>query len=693
MGIAWFAMENNKSKGLGFMSLTRLFTDNIGIFKLAGTSSVLLSLFACGSSTPDNQSEIDRGKTLFTEKGCLACHASGDTNGGFSSLAAHQIYDETQLGYYLDDSMPRGNPGNCSGQCATDIAAYMASYHDFPSDPNQGSGVPVGEPFVCDQGTSFGYRALRPLTRDQYQRTVEDQLGVNFDVKATLPPDDVSGSFFNNNNISILSGSYTSYVQTAEEIADWSVNNQNLRPLSNSCNNFNQQCVDDLIDNGMAKLFRRELTNEEKNTYREIANGSQTEGDIREGVKLALGVMLSSPQFIYRHEIGESNSALGNGAYELDDYEMATFLSYSFAGTAPDDTLLNAAKNGQLSTSSQIQSQAKRLLGSSAAEDLLGELVHLWLGTDVLEKFSKDSNVIQNYEQMIPNLKQELSLNFSSAMLDSSGSYADIYTPGYTHVNQDLANHYGLNGVSGSNFQKVNTTERGGLLLNGAWLALRGDNVDASPIRRAVYVRRDMLCQDMPAPPAGVSTGREAATKEHAAELALSTTTNARHWELLTKGDDCQRCHAELINPLGEGLEDYDTVGRYRTRDENNNPVSPVGELFSPFLQLQYFNNSNRDMTSVTFNGGQEFAQVLTDLSIAKACLSQQMMSYSTGVSVGSINDYDRQDILSLPSDERHGYNCDVEDMKQILTDESPRAMLEKLGTLDTIRYRKAWNR
>jgi len=202
-----------------------------------------------------------------------------------------------------------------------------------------------------------------------------------------------------------------------------------------------------------------------------------------------------------------------------------------------------------------------------------------------------------------------------------------------------------------------------------------------------------MLCQDMPAPPAGVSTGRDDLQNEHTEELSRSSTTNRRRYHLLTESQSCARCHAELINPLGFALEDFDTVGRFRSQDANGNQIDASGALFSPFQQLQFFNDNSRDLTSIAFNGGKGVAQVMSELPQAQDCVSEQIMSYATGLDVGSINGFDRPDVLSVSNNEQHGYQCDVQDMTKTMMDNSPRAMLEALGTLETIRYRKPWSR
>jgi hypothetical protein len=233
-------------------------------------------------------------------------------------------------------------------------------------------------------------------------------------------------------------------------------------------------------------------------------------------------------------------------------------------------------------------------------------------------------------------------------------------------------------------------------LLSGAFLTLHGDYDEASPIRRAVNIRRDLLCQDMPPPPEGVDVGRQNKAGELAEFLDHPQTTNAMAFQRLTEDGNCKICHAEVINPLGMALEDYDTVGRFRTTDANENTISPLGAVFSPYLALQFFDDPERDIQRVTVDGGQELAMLMAEgelSGLAKSCLATQMISLTTGIDFASITGSSRSEVKVLPADEKGGYNCDVGDLVETLSSGSPRAMLEQIGTLDSIRYRKAWTR
>jgi hypothetical protein len=653
-------------------------------------------------NSPDTDSAYSRGKETW-ELNCSNsfCHSAGAVQGVFEagSLADKGLYSLEQLSGYIQNEMPFGNAASCDESCASDVTSYIGAWHSLPFD--NGDTIDDGLPNnpvttkQCNTQTSMGYQSIRLLTRDQYQHSVEDLLGVNFDITKTLPSDTTSGAFTNNNGLSVLDSTYISYITTAQEVAQWASEQQFSPALQ--CASFNEACAISLVDDLAWKIFRRPLNNEERLTYLSMAKGDATEGNVKEGIELALAGLLSSPQFIYRHEIGEPAQGMGNGVFQLTPYELAAFISFSFAGTTPDTTLLNAAKNNQLIDDAQIKAQVSRLLDSGASQDLMKELVHDWLNTDSISTQQKDQSLYPNFSTVAPLMRDELSEVFSHVMLNENETYESLYNPDYTFTNSTLAQHYGISGVSGSDFQKTPSNERGGLLLSGAFLSHWAHPDESNAITRAVHVRRDMLCQDIPEPPAGVSLSLNDKEGQLAEFLDLPTTTQRMRFHRLTETGSCSSCHAEIINPLGFGLEDYDTVGIRRDEDLQGNTINANGALWSPFLELQFFDDPNRIQHKTEFTGGKQLAELMasdpTISNLAKSCLASQMLSYTTGIDSRSINQSHRVDVLSLSMSEKDSYNCDVTDLVNTLFNQSPREMLETLGTLESVRYRKAWTR
>ncbi|AWB65086.1 peptide chain release factor 2 [Saccharobesus litoralis] len=615
--------------------------------------------------------QLVRGQQLFSEQ-CAGCHGNnGEGLGSFPAINVERDVDN--MINYIRDNMPLNSAASCDQQCAEDVATFIQTLW-----------VTEATCDIAQTPVVYGARQLKILTKSEYQNSIADLLGVDFDVTDGLSADVQIGLFKNNTFASVLPSSYSNYLLVAEEIAQWASDNQ-FSPALN-CPELNQDCAEDLINNLAPKIFRRPLTNEEQQTYLAIADGSQTAGDVTSGMQLALEGLLSSPQFLYRHELGEvnpDNPSIDNDAYELTSYEMATFLAYTYTGSTPDEQLLAAAARDELRDEQHIILHANRL--ASNANSVLSEFVGSWLGTADLERAAKDPQIGTGFANLVPDMKQEINQVFAHIMLDDQQSFAAFYSANFTFVNEALATHYGLSGVSGDEMQKVETSQRGGILANGAFMARWAESVESSPILRSVRVRRRMLCQDQPDPPAGTFAAREAKLAELSELLQDPTTTNRTKYHRLTEDAPCTNCHTQYINPLGFGMEDFDTLGRARTHDQQGNIIDASGELFAP-------ENYSDISSSIVFNGTKQLGNVLSGLSSAQSCIPKQMFRYVMGLGHDEIDSENPQG-TQLSDDEKSGYACAIDELTNTMMTNSPRAMFEKFGSLDAVRYRKAWAR
>jgi mono/diheme cytochrome c family protein len=639
-------------------------------------------VIALNNSVPSEPSNIERvvvtqtdptarGMQLY-KTNCAGCH--GSEAGGLGSFPALDTERDVQAMIdIITTTMPYGTPSACDEQCASDIAAYIQTL--WPA------------PLVCEPTLTpiaYGARQLKILTQTEYQNTMEDLLGVDFVVSDGLSPDSQVGFFINNTHASVQPSNYSNYLLVAEEVSQWVADN-NFSPAL-SCSVIDEDCANSLVDELAPKVFRRPLTQDELQNYRLVATGFFHNGDIEAGMKLALEGLLSSPQFIYRHELGEpnpDNSELSFDAFELTSWEMATFLSYTFTGSTPDPQLWQAAERDELRDEANIIAHASRLAGN--AKSVLEDFVGSWLGTGSLEVATKDQNFYPGFAELVPAMKAEMNETFSYIMTEPDESFSSLYTANFTFVNQLLANHYNLIGVTGDELQKVDTTQRGGILANGAFMSRWAEVGESHPIFRSVRVRRRMLCQNQPDPPAGIFEAREQRLAELSDMLQDPTTTNRLKYHSLTEGQPCSNCHEKYINPMGFGMEDFDAVGKIRSNDINGNMVDASGTLYAPEKYAQISD-------SVAFYGTKQLGAVIAGLSSAQSCLPQQMFRYVMGVGHDSIDPSNEED-KSLSETEKIGYMCEIDTLTNAMMQNSPRAMLEKFGSLKSVRYRKAWSR
>ncbi len=587
--------------------------------------------------------------------------------------------------------MPQGNEGSCTGQCAADLEAYIWTFRK-PSDGQPD--VPVSY-FSCPSNApSYGQRTLRLLTKLEYQRSVRDLVAYQPDVTSSLPDDFVSGAFVNNNTLIVDKTRYISYLANAERIAaDVATRWNAVLGCTPSTS-----CASTLVNTLGPRIFRRPLTTDEQTAYLNVANGTTGTRTPAEGMEVALTAMLSSPQFLYRSEVGTLSS---NGVYKLDGYEMATYMAYTFTGSTPSPALLAAAADGTLNTVNGIRSQASSLLSSANTKLLLTDLVNRWLLTEKIETLTKPA--VSNFATLGADMKNELGKNFAAAMLETNGSFANIYNPSYTYINSRLAAHYGLT-LSGTTdtdgFARVTTNDRGGILMSGAFMSRYASTTDSNMITRAVAIRRKLMCQDIPEPPSGVSLDREQLFAQDREFYENPHTTQRMIFDRLTGGTTCSNCHGEIINPLGGGLENFDTAGRIRTTDLKGNAIVSSGTFYSPYPQLQFLNDPDRVRYSpeIQFNGAKDLARTIVEhpqvANLAQTCLATQFVSYSSGINSIFLIDSDRDvGYKRISKDEENAYRCDVADLTNVLTTKGPRAMLEEIPALESVMYRKEWAR
>ncbi len=425
--------------------------------------------------------------------------------------------------------MPINNPGSCGTDCANAVSTYLLSRFTSSSSStvstsstsSRGSSSSV-PPIACPStGPTYGPRSLRVLTKNEYVNTIRDLVGINVaadlgqDTVDALPSDNLVNSFSNNVMASIESGSLQSYDLVATKIVTL-LATRNFSGVIDCANTAADQCATRFMDGIGLKIFRRPLTTEERLAFQPLFTTEYTGGNINEGIKLALRTMLTSPQFLYRSEVGTSiqeltgsarpTVTLDNDAFVLSPYEIASFLSYTFAGTTPDALLLTAAQQNSLTTSAQVSAQVDRLLTTPQARIHFGNFAAQWMHTDAVLTADKDPVLYPSFTADVRKaMAQEVREVFNHVVLDQGSSFTSMYDGDFTFVNQALASFYGIPGVSGTNMRKVTgVTSRAGLVTSGAFMTVNAHDKETAPILRAVNTRRVFMCHYVTPPPTGV---------------------------------------------------------------------------------------------------------------------------------------------------------------------------------------------
>jgi hypothetical protein len=369
----------------------------------------------------------------------------------------------------------------------------------------------------------------------------------------------------------------------------------------------------------------------------------------------------------------------------LTSYELATFIAYTYTGSMPDALLFEAAANNELQTEAQIEAQIIRLLATDKARLHFAEFAAQWLATDKVVSATKSADL---YPDFTPNIRdlmtQEVREIFKHVMFDGTQPVSDIYD-NFTFLNSDLANFYGIAGVSSTDFEKVeNLTNRGGVLTSGAFMAGFAHEEETSPIKRAVAVRERMLCQTVPPMPTDIDLEREAA--DGALEDFIAShggvITNRERYGFLTQGEACKGCHEEIINPHGFGMEDFDSIGLTRTAGVNGKAIDDSGQLIGT--------ETLDDGNTISFSGARELSDYLTTLTTTQNCFAEKGFRFAMGTG-HDVFDHVAENAPDLAADEKASYQCGIDKMVDAMSNnnQNARAAFTALGASDFIRYRK----
>lgn len=321
---------------------------------------------------------------------------------------------------------------------------------------------------------------------------------------------------------------------------------------------FNEQesCATEILTNLATRAYRRPVEEESLSLlmgfYR---RGNELRG-FETGIQYALARMLVDPQFIYRFEKEPVNVAEGD-IYQVDDFELASRLSYFLWSSIPDEELIALAGAGQLSDPDVLDQQVDRMLASPKANALVENFAAQWLGLRTLDGLYPASPDYDN--TLRESMKRETSMLFES-ILRENRSIIDLIDADYTFVDERLAQHYDIPHIRGSRFRRIPIPNeaRRGLLGHGSILTLTSAPNRTSPVMRGTWVLENILGTPPPAPPPGVETNLD-----ETARFGEAPTTIRQRLEQHRADPNCNGCHG-MIDPIGFALENFDSVGKWR---------------------------------------------------------------------------------------------------------------------------------
>jgi len=321
-------------------------------------------------------------------------------------------------------------------------------------------------------------------------------------------------------------------------------------------------CARRIVERLATQAYRRPAsTRDVDELMRFYQEGAKT-GGFEGGVRTALQAMLASLHFLFRVEETPANVKPGT-AHRISDLDLASRLSFFLWGAIPDKELIDVASRGELSRPDVFDRQVRRMLADHRSEALGTRFAAQWLRLQDLDKVEPDALSFPYYDELLADaMLRETELLFNHLVREDR-PVLELLTADYTFVNERLARHYGINGISGPEFRKVSHPDdkRRGLLGHGSILTLTSHGSRTSPVLRGKWVMEVLLGSPPPPPPPNVPDLEEAGTAKDGRLLSVAEQL-AKH----RASRACSSCH-NVIDPIGLSLDNFDVTGAWRIRD------------------------------------------------------------------------------------------------------------------------------
>ena len=517
--------------------------------------------------------------------GCVGAPQDG-SRGGQSSGSKPTPSDPGQ-----SDPGGGANPGNSAGN----------------GQGNSGNATPP-----APAGTNAGVAPLRRLSAEQYRNTVRDLLGLADAVIVTaLPPDEaIADKFISNVVRPVAASDLDRYADVATTLAAKAMANlATLVPCAPASGDA--ACASKFIESFGRRAYRRPLAPAEVQRLEKVYQAGAP-GGFANGIRLLIEAFLQAPKFLYLVEpvpVGNSGQVVA-----LDDWSVASRLSYFLWNSTPDTALLDAAGKGGLNNPAGVAAEARRLMADPRFQDSVGTFHQAWLDLQDLVGADKDAKLFPTWNPALKTAMAEETRRFVNGALgsDGDGKLSTLLGAKWTFLSGPLYDVYGVArpaGAAADAWQKVTLkpNERAGLLTQPGLMAALSKTDRTSFVRRGKMVRQALFCQPIPDPPPGIT--------DSDAMIPLTATAKERA-AIHRQSPDCAVCHS-LFDPIGFAFETFDAIGRFRA-DDGGKAI-----------------DSKLDLTGTSIDGSYanavQLAEKLGDAADVQACVARQWLRFALG--------------------------------------------------------------
>ncbi|HXB72216.1 MAG TPA: DUF1592 domain-containing protein [Candidatus Acidoferrales bacterium] len=319
-------------------------------------------------------------------------------------------------------------------------------------------------------------------------------------------------------------------------------------------------CARKILTSLGRRAYRRPFTDADLKPLLSLYEAGRREGSFDSGIEMALRALLVSPNFLFRVERDPAASPAGS-AYRVNDFELASRLSFFLWSSIPDDELLNLAEQGKLKEPAVLSAQVARMLDDRRSSAFVSNFAGQWLFLRNLAQVKPDQDAFPKFDASLRQSFERETELFFEAVLRENRPVTELLNANFTFLNQRLAEHYNIPNIYGSQFRRVTLTDpsRGGLLGQGSILTVTSYPNRTSVVQRGKWVLENLLGAPPPPPPPDIP-----ALEPHAKDGKLLTVR--QQMEQHRANATCASCHSRM-DPIGFSLENYDGVGAWRTKE------------------------------------------------------------------------------------------------------------------------------
>lgn len=503
---------------------------------------------------------------------CIKCHNADESNGDVNLdqdhdirlILEHRSTWETALTVLERSDMPPQGERQPTAEQRRDMIKFLERTLNEQD---------------CSKPADPGYPNVRRLNRVEYDLTIEDLTGLKLGLAEDFPPDASAYGFDHLGEVLSLSPTQVQqYYDAAKKIVAELVKQKTARPdLYERA--FGKQVTDKSNERTQARAavqsfatraFRRPVEPSYIDQLMGLYDKSRQKKQSHEqATGHLLSAILISPKFLLRLERNRSDAT---EPYPVDDYELATRLSYFLWSRPPDETLLELAAAGRLSDVGTLESQTRRMLADPRSNALAENFFGQWLSLRDAATHQPDRDRFPEFDDSLrAAMINEMRLLLVE-LVQQDGPITDLIDAKYTYLNDTLAGHYGIDGDFDRTFQRVELKDRrrGGVVTSAALTMLLADPGRTNVPRRGNFIAGRLLGTPPPPPPPDIPL------LEEIADDGKPKTLRER-LELHRSKPECASCHAKM-DPLGFALENYDAIGRWRQKD-NGLPIDASGKL------------------------------------------------------------------------------------------------------------------